>query len=192
LNSIFDVVLSFAIGGLVLLSALRMDSSLKTQTFHSSYELNTLENMSTLKEVIQYDFRKIGHGLDDPWSAITLADTSHIIFSYDQNPSSTFDSIRVEYVLNPTSHTSNPDDKILQRIVNGQSFAGASLGVTEFTLTYYNKHGTMLPRPVVADSISRIRTIGLELVVQSGESIEQEYKETRFQALFSPKNLLPK
>ena len=191
MNSLLDVLISMIIGGSVLLAALRTDSSLKTNTMHATYQLSTQENLSTLKEIIEYDFRKIGHSLGNPWGAITLADSSRIIFSYDQDPSSTFDSMRVEYVLSATSTTSNPNDKILTRVFNGQSTSGASLGVTEFKLWYYNRHGTQLPRPVVADSLSKIKTIELELVVQSVESIEGEYAETRFQTLFTPKNLLP-
>ena len=191
MNSIFDVLISMVIGALVLMAAFRMDSSLKTETLQTTYEASTIEKINTIYDMIEFDFRKIGHGLINPWGAITHADSSRIIFSYDKDPSTVYDSVRIEYRLVDTYKTSNPHDKILRRIVNGQNNTDITLGVTEFNLWYTNKYNTQLARPVVADSLSKIRTIELELVMQSTESVDGEYSEKRFRTFFTPKNLLP-
>jgi hypothetical protein len=191
MSTMHDLVVSMIIIGLLILTVMRIDSNVRSNAIIARQDSVAQSNLKVISDIVQYDFRKIGHGLAAPSRSIILADTSRIIFAYDQNRrSSVFDSVRLEYVTHPADGTENPYDKLLLRKINGHDTHGVALGVTRFYLRYFNQHGTLLPTPVVADSLSKIREIELTLVVKSTEPMERRYSQSRFVTRFTPKNLL--
>ena len=169
MNSHLDVLIAFFFLGVLILIGLTVDSNMRAHTIVTSQDYSVQTNTRVLTDIIEYDFRKIGHGLINPLGSVASADTSHIIFSYDRHPLSAFDSIRVEYSLLPANSTPNPNDKLLLRRVNGANINGAALGVTRFFLKYFNQQGAQLATPVTADSLRRIRLIELTLELKGTE-----------------------
>jgi len=192
MNSHLDVLIAFFFLGVLLLIGLTVDSNMRAHTIVANQDYSIQTSTRVLTDIIENDFRKIGHGLLDPFGSVTLADTSHIIFSYDQHPFSTFDSVRIEYSLLPANSTPNPYDKILRRRVNGANSTSPALGVTRFFLQYYNQQGTQLATPVTADSLRRIRLIEMTLVLKGTEGFNSRYSTSKFVTSFTPKNLLVK
>ncbi len=192
MNSHLDVLIAFIFLGVLIIIGLTIDSNMRAHTIVTNHDYSVQTNNRVLTDIIEDDFRKIGHGLIDPFGAIDLADTSRIIFSYDRNPFSTFDSVRIEYSLLPALRTPNPNDKILRRIVNGAATTGPGLGVTRFFLKYFNQQGTQLASPVTADSLRRIRMIELTLEVKGTDGFDNRYSTSKFVTSFTPKNLLVK
>jgi hypothetical protein len=192
MDAIQDVLIALIIIGMVVVTSLRVDSNARSNAVIARHDQIAQSSMKIITDYVEEDFRKIGHGLIVPSRAITLADSSRIIFSYDKNPSAVYDSIRIEYKTEAANTTENPYDKILIRRVNSGASLGASLGVTRFKLTYFNQSRNVLPTPVVADSLSKIREIELLIVINSTESVENQYAGAQYLTLFAPKNLLVK
>ena len=190
MNSMMDMMIATVVMGLLILAAMNVDSNTRSSVITSRQDLSAQQIINVLSDIVEEDFRKIGHGLNKPLESIILADSSHIIFSYDRDPSSNYDSTRVEYYLVPALSTPNPfDKKLIRNIKNGQD-SGTALGITRFKLQYYNKNEVKLQSPVVSDSLSKIRRIELDLVVHSTESFRDRYATARYVTQFVPKNLL--
>ena len=190
MNALMDVLIASIIAGSVLLISLKIDTNAKENLHVSRQSFITQKNIRLVSEIVEHDFRKMGHSLIKPKKAITLADTSHIVFSYDRNPSSVYDSMRVEYSTGPAPATQNPNDFKLFRKLNNASPNLVSIGITKFFLRYFNKKGALLTTPVVADSLSSINIIEIAIQCQSTDKIRDRYEHAKFLTRITPKNLL--
>jgi len=196
MNSMLDVMISFIIAGMIILIVVQVDTSVKASSIFIHQDLHTEENMKLAADIMNWEMRKIGHCLVRPEKAITLADSSHIKFSYNKNPRAVLgvhlsDSTHVEYIFNTLdTETQNPRDKKFIRKVNGQGNNGYSLGLTRLRMQYFNQQGTELSTPVVSDSLRKIRMIRVTMQVESKEPFKDEYSRFMYIMRITPKNLL--
>src|SRR5512142_784678 len=172
-----DLIGSIIVFGWLLLMSLRVNTQNQEnmQTFNG--DLLVQENLVAVTQLLEYDFRKIGfckepNNLVDPTKAILLADTSRIKFLTDvdfgSGPDGVLDSIY--YFLGDTSQlsqTPNPRDRFLYRQVNGEPVRGANLGITSFTMKYFDRMGVPIATPVTGAELQKIQTIQITLSVES-------------------------
>jgi len=190
MNSLLYITVGLIIIGMLTLLLIQMDSTVKIHSTFMVHAMTNGGNLNVISRIMEFDLRKIGHGLRAPLRAIHIADSSRILFSYDQQPFSLFDSIRVDYQLSDNAVTPNPRDKLLTRTVNGNRQTRISMGVTRLRFRYFNQSGTELPTPVVADSLAKIKSVRLLLAIQNTESINGRYATAYYSTQISPKNLL--
>jgi hypothetical protein len=157
-STIFDIITSTVIGGLLLLMALRLNAqAIETNAIYQG-NLNLQEGLIALVDIVESDFRKIGYCKDftritPPNIAIVSADSTSIKFLTDipANPSDMGDGFvdTICYSLGTVSvNPNNPRERFLYRVVNGQATKGWSLGVTRFCLRYFDALGDTIPFPV--------------------------------------------
>ncbi len=157
-TSIFDIITSTVIAGLLLLTALRLNwQAVETNAIYQD-NLNLQLGLVALVNIVESDFRKIGYCKDytqitPPNIAIIYADSNSIKFMTDlpANPSDFGDGIvdTVQYLLGAsTGNPNNPNERWLYRYVNNVTSQGWSLGVTRFGLRYYDALGDTIPFPV--------------------------------------------
>ena len=134
------------------------------------------------------DLRKMGFGVSDP-AAITLADSAEIRFLADLGGDGLVDSLHY-YAGSPAgaSTTPNPADRVLYRVLNGAAPQGMQLGVTEFSLSYFDAEGDSLALPVTPQDIRQIR---VNLTVESTVAYDATYARAFAQLRLRPKNLGP-
>jgi hypothetical protein len=190
MNSLLYITVGLIIIGMLTLMLVQMDSTVKIHSTFMVHAMANNGNLNVISRIMEFDLRKIGHGLRAPLRAIHIADSARILFSYDQKPFSLFDSIRVDYQLSDNTVTPNPRDKLLTRTVNGNSQTRISMGVTRMRFRYYNQAGTELAVPVVADSLLKIKSIRLLLAIQNTEAVQNKYVTAYYSSQISPKNLL--
>lgn len=150
--TIFDLVGSVIIGGILLITLFKVNDSATRNTYAFSGELIVQENLVTSVEVLEYDFRKIGY-CEDPFAipntkrAILYADSTDITYLTDVDFDGIPDTMR--YYLGPPSEltgTPNPDDRMLYQEINGNR-AGVNLGITLFKIKYFGALGGELSLP---------------------------------------------
>ncbi len=196
MNSMLDVIISFIIAGMVILIVVQVDTSVKASSIFIQQDLHTEENLKLAADILHWEMRKIGHCLIRPEKSITLADSSHIKFSYNKNPKAVpgvhqSDSTHIEYIFNTLdTDTENPRDKKFIREVNGQTHNGYSLGLTRLRMQYFNQQGFELSTPVISDSLRKIRMIRVTLQIESKEPFKGEYSKFMYIMRITPKNLL--
>jgi len=157
----------------------RMNDAAVKNTYINAGELIVQQSLVELVTVLEYDFRKIGYCAD--WSkvppssrAILEADSNKITYLTDIDSDGNLDTMR--YYLGPESellNTPNTKDKILYRVVNNATPRGANLGVTSFSMIYYNPLGDTLSFPITQPG--QIYTIEINLIVENYTAYDNEY-----------------
>ncbi len=151
-STIFDIVSSTVIAGMLLLITLRLNMQANETSALYNSNLTLQENMSALVGMIEHDFRRIGYCADytqipDPSLSIRLADSNAIRFWTDVDNDGVKDSVHY-YLGGPDASTINPNDKILYRRVNNGTPQPLQLGVTVFRFRYFNVENDTLSFPI--------------------------------------------
>lgn len=178
-STILDILASMVMGGILLTTVLRLSDSAVEKTYNYSGELSLQQNLATIAQIIEYDFRKIGYcanwlNFPDPSKAIAQADSSSIKFYTDVNNDGNIDSIR--YYLGPTSElsgTPNPRDRFLYRVVNTDVPTEVNLGITQFYLIYFDAFGDTVPLPITNPGI--ISSFEINVRVESVYAYDEQY-----------------
>jgi len=178
-STILDILGSMIIGSILLSITLRLNDSATGKTYNNSAELSLQENMATVAQIIETDFRKIGYCADwnkfpDPSKAVLYADESSIKYLTDIDSDTNMDSIR--YYLGPTSEllsSPNPRDRMLYRVVNNETPKSANLGVTQFRLVYFDALGDTIPPPITTPGL--ITSVEINLAVESVAAYDTAY-----------------
>jgi len=178
-STLLDILGSIIVGGLLLMILFRMNDAAVKNTYINAGELIVQQSLVELVTVLEYDFRKIGYCAD--WSkvppssrAILEADSNKITYLTDIDSDGNLDTMR--YYLGPESellNTPNTKDKILYRVVNNATPRGANLGVTSFSMIYYNPLGDTLSFPITQPG--QIYTIEINLIVENYTAYDNEY-----------------
>jgi len=179
-TTIIDILGSIIIGGILMTIVWRLSDAATEKTYSNSSELALQQNLATVAQIIEWDFRKIGYCADwnklpDPSKAILKADTSTIKFLTDVDADGVLDS--VYYYLGPTSElwaTENPRDKILYRVVNKESPAQSNLGITRFYMVYYDALGYKINTPITKN-FGEITSIEINVVVENIAAYNERY-----------------
>ena len=181
---LLDVIGSFALVGALILTVATVNVNLNEDMYESTLELNTQRNLIEVARLIEYDLLKIGYNTPKP--AILFADSNRIMFKADLANKGTVDSVRyfLGSPMDPgVAGTPNPGDRVLYRLVNDEPQRGASLGVVEFRLTYYDSLG------VSTSVLGLIRSIRVELTVESPYPVDSTYPGAYWEKLIFPRNL---
>lgn len=180
--TILDIIGSMIIGGILMMIAWRLSDASTEKTYNYSGELVLQQNLRTIVEIIEYDFRKIGYcdvpgSLPDP--IIVYADANRIDFYTDLQPLNGVANIDLlHYYLGPTnecSETPNPRDRILYRVENNETPKPSNLGVTQFRMVYMDALGDTLSSPVADPGL--IKAIEINVAVENVAAYDTLYSE---------------
>ena len=113
--------------------------------------------------------------------AITQADSNRISFLTDipttANPYGDGVLDTMHYYLGSLSElstTPNPYDRLLYRVVNSQTPAGANLGITQFKLTYFDSNGDKITAMPVSPPFG-IAAIQIDISVENTAAYGNDY-----------------
>jgi len=171
-STFLDILGSMIIGGLLLLVALRMNDQATANTFQSQEQLTVQQNITSLINNIESDFRKIGYcanpdAIPQNFNLIPYGNTTDIKFLVDLNKDGSVDT--VEWYLGTTATSPNPNVRTLYRKVtysNGTVYNYFSnLGVTLFTLRYFNSIDTTdsVNVPIIGTTTAKIIEVTLQV-----------------------------
>ena len=178
-STLLDILGSIIIGGILMSIIFRLSDSATEKTYNNSGELSLQQNLATVAQIIERDFRKIGYcanwnKLPDPSKAILMADSTGIKFLTDIESDGNLDSIY--FYLGPTSElsaTENPRDRLLYRVVNNDNPIEANLGVTHFSMIYYDALGDTIYHPIVNNG--EISSIEINVTVENVAAYDENY-----------------
>jgi len=113
--------------------------------------------------------------IPDPRKAILYADSNSIKFLTDVNNDGVVDSIY--YYTGPTSelsNTPNKRDRLLYRVVNNNVPKSSNVGITKFTLKYYDAlNNTINQSPVTLPAL--ISSIQIDIQFENSEAWDSVY-----------------
>jgi hypothetical protein len=178
-SSILDILGSTIIGGMLLIIILRLNDAAAENTYNNSGELTSQQNIATIVQILETDFRKIGFCKDwnkipIPSQAIIMADSNKIKFLTDEEADGIVDTMF--YYIGSTNElltTPNPRDKYLYRVVNGELPVKVNLGVTEFSLIYFDVISDTLSFPITVPGA--IHSMQINVAVENVDAYDNEY-----------------
>jgi len=187
-TTLFDIAGSMIIGGILMMIVWRLSDANTEKIYNNSGELTVQQNLLTLAEMIEFDFRKIGYcntwnAVMDPRTnesfvssqAIYYANESSMFFYTDLYPyDGNLDSLR--YYLGPASEcssTPNPRDRILYRVENGSTPVASNLGVTDFRMVYFDVNDDSITTPVITRGL--IKSIEINITVENVAAYDEKY-----------------
>lgn len=178
-STLLDIMGSIIIGGILMTITWRLSEAATEKTYNGSGELSLQQNLVAVAQILENDFRKIGfcenwNKIPDPTKAILSADFTSIKFLTDTDSDGDVDSIR--YYLGTTSelsHTPNPRDRMLYRVVNNEVPGGSNLGITQFFMVYYDALGDTIPLPITITG--EITSIEINITVENVAAYDTMY-----------------
>ncbi len=177
-STMIDIISSFLISGILLLVALRMNERAIKNTYYSEENLTVQQNMTSLVESLEYDFRKIGYCrnatlLRDPSRFIQYGDTNSISFLTDVNNDGNVDTVKYWLGNNPILGCQNPNARMLYRQVDNGPAVASNLGITEFHIAYFNTFGGQLSTPFGAPNQAQV--IRITIMVQPAAAYDTTF-----------------
>lgn len=178
-TSLLDILGSLVIGGLLLLTALRMNQNATKNTYTSQASLTVQQNMTAIIQNIEWDFRKIGYCKNpmltaDPTHYILRGSTDSISFVADLLNSGTLNT--VSWYFGPQVGSNPRVHKLCRKVDNGSALE-ANLGVTQFSMIYFGASGDTIKLPYSAGDSVTPQLIELTLRVEPTAAYDTAYSQ---------------
>ncbi len=192
-----DIIGSAILVGMLIVSIMHINITMSDENYKGITELHTQTEAIQLARILEFDLYKAGYNVarNDATTGevIQIADSSHIKFYSDIRDIGS--PIPVEYSLgNINSESANPRDKVLYRSEN-TSIVYINYSVTKFKLTYYDRRDSLLAAPVTGALRDSIKSIKLELALESPSPLDTsrsgglQYAGASYTKLVFPRNL---
>lgn len=167
-STLIDIVSSMLISGFLLVTALHMDEQSVKTTYYSETNLTVQQNLTSLVENLEYDFRKMGYCADPTlqpktYMYIVEGDTNYIWFLADLDNAGVLDTVKYYLGNTPIPGCANKNVRMLYRQIDGNPPFGSNLGVAQFSLRYLDGFGQPVPTPIYAPSQVQMVEITLKI-----------------------------
>jgi hypothetical protein len=184
-STILDILSSMAIGGVLLLTLLRLNGNVIENTIIYGSDRSLQRSLAETAMIVEEDMRRMGYcedpyKLNDAMSRIIAADKEYISFYTDTDRDGNLDSIA--FFVSDTSAllvTKNPRDKILYRQINSEIPLIVNTNIVQFDFTYYDALGFELSKPVASPSL--ITHLEISFKVEDPEAYDENYSEAYWQ-----------
>ena len=185
MDSYLTLIGSILIGGLLMMNVQRFQADVKEHTYEQTYKLIMQSRAQNIIDQVEWDFRQIGFG--SPYDALTIYGTDKITYNVDLGNDGIIDSVHYQLSdVNAAASTSNPNDRILYRWSNQDPIINGPLGVTDFSLVYYDKDGNETANK------QEIKSIKVSLDFENTEPIDGKYFGYHWSETITPLNLQSK
>jgi hypothetical protein len=176
-STLIDILGSTIMGGLLLLIVLRLNNTATEKTTNYGGELSLQQNLVTIAQIMEFDFRKMGYCKDfqkfpDPTKSIAQATANSIKFYADIDDNGSMDTISY-YTGGLLTSTPNPRDIFFYRKINNQPAAAINLGVTQFFMKYFDALGDTLSLPISKPSL--ISSYEINIQVETVYAYDENY-----------------
>lgn len=179
-NVILDIIGSIIIAGILMLSIFRVNNSSTEDLYKGTGNLVAQTNLATVVQILETDFRRIGYCADwkkipVPTEAILNADSAGIRYLTDVDKDGNVDTMYYYFdSLTDIPGTPNPRDRFIYRVVNSETPVGVNLGVTQFSLEYFNALGSKLSFPI--SDPREIFTMQIDITVEDVAAYDEKYQ----------------
>lgn len=189
MNIMLDIVGSFILFGILLLTVLTINSNLNVSSIETFQSLTIQQNLVELVRILDYDFLKMGYGANKPRLQPGSCDSTEIMWLSDNDDDGVVDTVGYFWGRD-TVGTSNPRDSLLYRQV-GNNTQMMNLGVVSLKFTYYD---TTLSTIAYADldslsGVNSVRGVRVRITLESLEKIGETYSSAYIEKTYYPRNI---
>lgn len=201
---------SFIVGGILLLSILAMNMSVKNSSIQLTQRQINQQKLSSISDMVSHDIQKMGADRDGKTDKILLEATDNRIkFKSNIDNSGSVETVSWEFEKvsgNEVTSTENPNDYELIRTVRDADTGNLieetpiRLGVTEFQISYFDQYGAEvgtddMSTPLSSSEMENVKQLYLKINLQSPEKLynnpggDGDYMRSVWEKRFSPPNL---
>jgi len=181
MSTIFDIILSILLGGILLLVVLSANDLTAETSYMLNGDLFVQQTLVSVVQIVEGEVRNMGYYVPDTTATVVMAKDTAIGFLEDMNLDGNIDTVR--YFTGPVSElksTQNDSDRFLYRQVNSGSKNAVGV-VTRFQLRYFTQgEADTLTQPIAAVDLESIKIVEITLEVQN------PYAEYRHQSQVKP------
>jgi hypothetical protein len=190
MQMVYDILGSMIIGGMILVMVLGFNANIIEGAALQTFKTNVQGNMTTVTNIMEYDFRKMGFQVAFPQdSSISYADSTRIIFKGDFDNNGATETLQYNYVAGTQAPGAvNPRARVLFRSYNGGPAQSMNIGITRFRFTYYDSVGTTMTGNVIARP-SLIKSFKVTINMESKEPYNSQYAGVCWDRIIKPRNL---
>ena len=137
-----DILFSIVIGSPLLLMILTYNYSMMETNHINNMYSSVQKNGYEFQEILRNDFRNIGLFVPDTSAVFSIADSNQVKFKSDIDMDGSVNEIHYDIgSAGSAGFTENPDDRTLDRIVDGAPAETYSIGCIDFDFIYYDENG---------------------------------------------------
>jgi hypothetical protein len=166
--TIFDIIMSILIGGILLLMVLSANDLTAETSYTLKGDLFVQENLVSVVQIVEGEVRNMGYNVPDTMAAVVTAKDTAIGFLEDINLNGSIDTVR--YFTGPVSElagTQNDSDRLLYRQVNNGTKNAVGV-VTRFQLRYFTQgEAATLTQPIASVDLGSVKIVEITLEVQN-------------------------
>jgi hypothetical protein len=185
--TLLDMLGAALIAGFLLMIVSFSNARMNETLFTTGNDLVVQEELVTLVRTVEKDFRRIGYCRDqvkipDQSKAIIAAGPSSLSFQTDVDNDGIVDTL--SYYLGSVadlSVTPNPRDRMLYRKLNGYGALPMNIGLTCFTIHYFDINNDSIATPV-ADP-SAIHQVEIDVRLESTRPYNETYSYVAWRQL---------
>lgn len=192
MSTMLDMIGAAIVFGVLILSVGRVQGNVQETMYENTMNLETQTEAVFIARMIEFDLTKAGYGVTG--SKIFVADSTKIAFTGALTFGGTVDSIAY-YLGSSDSSTKNPNDFWLTRYARSKGALPLRLGLTQWTISYYDSSNNKMNTPVTGANLLAIRGIKVKLRVESQEPLTDPmtgvtgYFAVNWEKLIYPRNL---
>lgn len=179
-NTILDVIGSIMIAGVLMMSIFRLQGNATEDLYRGTGSLTAQTNLATVVQILENDLKKIGYCADwkqipVPTEAILYADSSSIRFLTDTDNNGVVDTMYYYFDHSKDiPSTPNPRDRFLYRVVDGEAPVDINMGLTQFSMEFYNALGNKLSFPITDPR--QIYSMQIDITVEDVSAYDEKYQ----------------
>jgi hypothetical protein len=195
----YGILISYIVAGFLMITILTITYNVTYSNQEVTTTLTKSNHTKAVKDIIMHDIPNIGYQKKSVLSTIfSKADSNEISFYSNIDDQGSVELVTWKYTNTPAPGSKNPNDRILERSVNGD-VTEITNGVTHFKINYYDTYGsdTPLPTPISGSNYDDIVQIEVEMELQSEYELSYDindpgdYVSTSWRKRLSPVNLRP-
>jgi hypothetical protein len=185
--TLLDMLGAALIAGFLLMIVSHSNGRMNETLFTTGNDLVVQEQLVSLVQTVEKDFRRIGYCRDqvklpDPSKAIIAAGPSSLSFQTDVDNDGIVDTLSYYLgTVDDLSVTPNPRDRMLYRKLNGYGALPMNIGLTCFTIHYYDVNNDSIAAPV-ADP-STIHQVEIDVRLESTVPYDKAYSYVAWRQL---------
>jgi len=193
---LYDIIISVMISGILLSMLIGFNGNITQEAVAQTIKMMAQSNLTTVTEIVDWDFRKMGYSLPASDSSIISAESTKIKFKGVFNSTGAPGTIdTLTYQLDTAaSGNANKNTHMLFRKLNAQARQKMNMGITRLRFWYFDASGQPLAAPVSRPSLIKSMKIGMniESTVPYKINTEKYVKNNPggyWERSFKPKNL---
>ena len=190
-----DLIGSAVLAGFVILGIVGINMFMSETWVQAQADVETQQNIVQLAEILQADFNRIALA-DTTGTPVVFADSNRVRFWGDVNNDGKAELVTyLTGLAGQMSHTPNPRDIMLYRVVAPSETLKVASGLTQFRLTYRDSasSATTIPSQVRAINVSmRVESTYPYKIIKNAPPVPPDtlYSVVHWEQLFYPRNLI--